>query len=106
MAEKQNCWDIEKCGREVGGPKVHEFGVCPAATDVTADGLNGGKNGGRICWAITGTFCGGEIQGIFAEKITSCMACTVLKRVMAEEAASGRFMLMKPGQVYQPPSKD
>ncbi len=67
MPAKQNCWEMKKCGREPGGVKTPELGLCPASTDKTADGLNGGKNGGRICWAVTGTFCGGKIQGTFAE---------------------------------------
>ena len=65
---KKNCWEFKKCGRESDGDKINELGVCPACAKQEADGLNGGKNAGRICWAIAGTFCGGEIQGKFAEK--------------------------------------
>jgi len=27
---KLNCWEFKKCGRQPGGPKVAELGVCPA----------------------------------------------------------------------------
>ncbi len=101
MAERQNCWEIKKCGRETGGAKVAELGVCPAAVDTSSDGINKGKNGGRICWALVGTFCGGKVQGSFAEKRLSCMTCDVYKQVQEEEGVVD-FMLLKPGQVYKP----
>ena len=72
---KVNCWEYKKCGRQPGGPRAMELGVCPAATDTKADGMNGGCNGGRMCWALTGTMCGGQVQGTFAQKLTNCMDC-------------------------------
>ncbi len=30
---KLNCWDFKKCGRQSGGEKAHELGVCPASTE-------------------------------------------------------------------------
>ena len=98
---KQNCWELKKCGREPGGAKAAEMGICPAATDASSTGLNGGKNGGRICWAVTGTFCGGKVQGTFAQKRLSCMTCEFFSKVQAEEESSGKFLMLKPGQVYQ-----
>lgn len=83
--QRQNCWAFMKCGREPAGDKVAEFGVCRAATDDSFHGLNSGKNGGRICWAIAGTFCGGEIQGSFVEKQGSCLNCNFFKLVRTEE---------------------
>ena len=44
-------------GREFGGKKVHRSGVCRASIDTSTSGINGGMNGGRICWAVSGTFC-------------------------------------------------
>ena len=95
---KKNCWEMKKCGRESGGIKVSEFGVCPAAEDKSSDGINSGRNGGRLCWAVAGTFCGGKVQGDFAQKQVSCMACEVFKTVKSEEG--GNFTLMKSGQKY------
>jgi hypothetical protein len=88
-----------QCGREPGGEKTEELGVCPAATDVSHDGLNNGKNGGRICWTIAGTLCGGKVQGIFAEKIGSCFRCEFFKDVRREEGAAG-FRLRRPTTRY------
>jgi hypothetical protein len=87
MKPKENCWEIKKCGREPGGAAVDELGVCPAAVDTWFNGLNHGKNGGRICWAVAGTLCEGEIQGLFAMKIDTCLNCEVFKRVSSEEGA-------------------
>lgn len=39
MGRRQNCWEFKKCGREPGGAKASELGVCPAATDASSDGL-------------------------------------------------------------------
>ncbi len=89
---KPNCWELKKCGREQGGAKSAEMGVCPAAVDASLSGKNGGTNGGRICWAIAGTFCGGKVQGDFAQKSASCIMCEVLKQIKAEEGPS--FMMM------------
>ncbi len=90
----QNCWEFKKCGRESGGTKVAELGVCPAATEAKAFGLNSGKNAGRICWAVTGTFCGGKKQGTFAQKRMSCLTCDFYLKVKQEEKDSGNFKMM------------
>lgn len=101
---KHNCWEMKKCGREPGGAKSAEMGVCPAPTSTPSNGVNSGKNGGRICWAIAGTFCGGKVQGDFAQKSVSCMSCEVFKTIKQEEGTEG-FVLMKPGQKYSTASK-
>ncbi len=95
----QNCWDFKKCGRNPGGAKVAELGVCPAAVDISGNGINNGKNSGRICWAVTGTFCGGKVQGTFAQKKLSCITCEFYKVVTVEEKAAGNFTFMHPGQL-------
>ncbi len=82
---KQNCWEFKRCGRELGGAKSAELGVCPAATEVRLAGTNSGKNGGRACWAIAGTLCGGKVQGAFATKLTNCLACDFYQAVGKEE---------------------
>ena len=82
---KQNCWEFLKCGREPGGEKADKSGICPASTDTSVDGLNGGKNGGRMCWTISGTFCEKKIHGIFAKRQLSCRSCNFFKKVKKEE---------------------
>ena len=80
-----NCWEFKKCGRQPGGSRVSELGECPASTDAKADGINGGRNGGRICWALTGTLCGGKVQGTFAQKLTNCANCEFYGLVKTEQ---------------------
>lgn len=87
---KQNCWEFKKCGREIGGEKEDELGVCPAAALQMHDGKNNGKNAGRYCWAVSGTFCEGEIQGSFAKKITNCVLCDFFQHVVGEEGRDFR----------------
>lgn len=74
-----NCWEFKKCGREPGGAKTHELGICPATTFEKADGFLNGKNAGRACIFVNGTFCQGEIQGAFSEKKISCSTCDFYK---------------------------
>lgn len=93
MATKLNCWEVKNCGRQPGGAKVAELGVCVAAASQAASGLNGGKNGGRICWAIGGTLCGGKVQGAFAQKLTSCAQCNFHSLVKQEEGAAVKLTL-------------
>ncbi len=64
-----NCWEAKQCGRTTGGAKAEEFGVCPAFT----------MEAGQACWLVAGTFCGGEIQGTFADKEKNCMQCEFYK---------------------------
>jgi methyl-accepting chemotaxis protein len=83
--ERLNCWEFKKCNREPGGTKAAELGVCPAATDLAHEGVNYGQKAGRYCWKVTGTLCGGNVQGSFANKLTSCMACDFFKVVREQE---------------------
>jgi len=86
MTDKaKNCWEYMKCGRQPGGNKADEQGICPAAQDKSFNGINRGKNAGRICWALAGTFCGERVQGSFAEKRKSCMTCDFYQQVQQEE---------------------
>lgn len=80
-----NCWEFKNCGRQPGGAKTAQLGVCTAATERRIDGVNRGKNGGRGCWALAGTLCGGVVQGTFATKLTNCKACEFYNLVKAEE---------------------
>ncbi len=90
--DKKNCWEIKGCGRQPGGGKVNELGICPAATEEGYDGINGGKNAGRYCWAVAGTLCKGEIQGTFARKFRNCLACPFYLEVEREEGRA--FVLL------------
>ena len=72
---KINCWEYRKCGREPGGEHVGNSGVCTAATYEKADGFCGGKNGGRSCVYIAGTFCAGYASESYPDKLKNCLAC-------------------------------
>lgn len=83
---RQNCWDFTDCGRGPGGRHVAQLGLCPAAAEVSADGSNGGINGGRVCWTIAGTYCYGRLQGTYAAKLETCLRCEFCQRVLSEES--------------------
>ena len=82
---KLNCWEFKNCGRQPGGAKAAELGVCPAAIETRANGCNCGQNGGRACWVLTGTLCGGLVQGSFAQKLGNCLKCEFYELVASEE---------------------
>jgi hypothetical protein len=93
---KRNCWEILQCGAEPGGAQVSARGVCPAATDAELDRLNGGANGGRMCWAVSGTYCHGEIQGTAARKELTCRFCDAYRAIKEEEGQE--FFTRVPGR--------
>ncbi len=85
MKKKKNCWEVKRCGREAGGAKVKELGTCPASMEHRLHGVHDGDHGGRACWVIVGTFCGGSEQGTFAQKYHNCEICDFYKSVKEEE---------------------
>lgn len=95
---KQNCWEFKRCGREPGGSKCAGMGICPAASDSSFDGLNGGKNGGRICWSVAGTFSTISTRPCYVEK-NHCVHCDFFELVEKEEDIAN-FVLLKPGQIF------
>ncbi len=90
--ERRNCWEAKACGREPGGARADELGVCPAAVPDVRNGVNQGQFGGRFCWAVAGTLCGGRVQGTLAAKLRNCLECEFLQQVHEEQGAS--FTLM------------
>jgi hypothetical protein len=64
-----DCWEYKKCGRERGGPKAVELGVCPAFMERAGD----------ACWLVAGTFCRGQVRGSFAQMGNNCMLCDFYK---------------------------
>ena len=82
---KQNCWEYKNCGREEGGRNVDSSGICPAATELRADKLNNGINGGRACWAVKNTLCNDALQKVFAIKLAKCLKCDFYLMVSEEE---------------------
>ncbi len=87
---RKNCWEVMACGREMNGMNVTNHGVCPASTEERLNGINGGFNAGRACWAVKGTNCSGKPQKQLAEmeqviKLTECLQCLFFKQVEDEE---------------------
>lgn len=82
---KLNCWEFMKCGKN--GADTTGSVICPIATESAADGLNGGKNGGRICWVIVDMFCEQKqkIQCCRSHSKSPCFSCEFRFKVMAEE---------------------
>ncbi len=80
-----NCWEFQECGREPGGKKAREMGVCPVTVESSVSGINHGKNAGRSCWAVAGTLCGGDQQGTYAEKLGNCLQCDFYAFVRGQE---------------------
>ncbi len=82
---RKNCWEFMNCGRQPGGERVAELGECPAALEERLDGIHGGKNAGRACWVVSGTFCRGVSEGTFTRKFKSCVGCDFYKAVRRDE---------------------
>lgn len=84
---KQNCWEVKNCGRQPGGFRTAEFGICPVTTDTSLSGSHGGLNAGRACWVVAGSLCGGKVQGTYAAKLSNCWRCDFMNMVKQEEEA-------------------
>ncbi len=95
--KKQNCWEFKRCGRRAGSSINREFGECPAASEKKFNGVNSGKNAGRICWVVAGTMCNGRVQGIFATKYKGCMTCEFYLKVRKEEGDKFQTTINLPG---------
>jgi hypothetical protein len=88
-----NCWEFTNCGREPGGHRADDLGVCPAGADGRMDGVNGGRNGGRICWAVAGTFSHNRPQCIYADATRPCETCEFYLIVHPTEKTSTQVEL-------------
>jgi len=97
MAERKNCWEFMKCGREPGGSSADELGICPASIAVRFEETNGGNCAGRFCWPVAGTFCNGDLQGTFAAKIKNCLKCPFFQSVSRQEGDT--FIFIKPTSI-------
>ena len=98
----QNCWEFKQCGREHGGARAKELGICSAATTTEADGINGGHNGGRLCWVVAGTLCKGNVQGTFAQKLKNCIECDFYTKVREKEGFRFDMGATVLAQIYSP----
>jgi hypothetical protein len=81
---KKNCWEFKVCGQERTG-RNNSHVKCPVPEMTTSNGINGGKNAGRICWLVSHTMCKGETDTTFEEMIKICGECDFYKLVKEEE---------------------
>lgn len=95
---KQNCWEYMECGKEPGGVRADESGVCPVAAAASVNGLNGGINGGRLCWVMAETCGHVNVKCSPLHQPSFCYSCEFRYRVTAEEGllnvcnATGRLL--------------
>jgi len=87
----ENCWEFMKCGRDGS----NDQSICPAVTESRANAVNRGMNGGRVCWAVDGTYCAGRVQGTYAEKVLVCSECPFRHKVQEEERGKFRQIFFK-----------
>lgn len=73
------------CGFGPGQDKARCHGVCPAATEEKLNGLNGGINGGRACWMVSGTNCANRLAGNLHLIASACQTCHFFQLVSNEE---------------------
>ncbi|MHB8875744.1 MAG: HD-GYP domain-containing protein [Myxococcaceae bacterium] len=97
LPRRKNCWEVFGCGRNPGGDHVAELGICPTTTATSADGLNGGLNGGRICWTVAGTLCAVPGNPHAHRGPDRCASCRFYRQVRDEEGLA-EFRLLMPGQ--------
>lgn len=95
---KLNCWDFFHCDKQAAGIDEKHAHVCPACLEAKLNGIHGGKNGGRACWVVKGTKCGGRITRTFIPKFIICRLCEFRRIVINEESSdfivSDDFMKM------------
>ena len=99
---KLNCWEFMKCGKDNAKSKTSEV-ACPALSEKSLDGVHGGRDAGRACWVVAGTLCGGNVQGMFAEKlgiprediVIDCLSLAVGAETTSGTTALGTIRLIK-----------
>ncbi len=84
-AMKKNCWEVKACKKCT---TILGDDCCPVCKEVKLDGVHDGVNGGRACWTIPRTKCGGSTQRVFGNKFDNCTACNFYNMVKEEEKGS------------------
>ncbi len=78
-----NCWEFKKCGREKN---------CPAAKFTPADGFLGGKNAGRACAYVAGTYCN---PIVFGKSQGNCLTCDFYKMLKVAHGSEASLLKFK-----------
>ncbi|MHB1389746.1 MAG: ATP-binding protein [Thermoleophilia bacterium] len=61
------CWEVKNCS----------YAECPSY-----------ESRNLRCWQVAGTHCGGEVQGVFAQKFGKCEQCDVYKLARTDRIAA------------------
>lgn len=95
MNNRLNCWEYKNCGHGPGGHRIDvgEKGLCPTASENRLHGIHNGDQAGRACWVVAGTYCGGVVQGKFAQKYNTCVNCDFYQKVLEEEGSKFQITL-------------
>ncbi len=94
MESRLNCWEYKNCGLGPDGHRISEMGLCPTASENRLHGVHNGDKAGRACWVVAGTYCGGVVQGKFAQKYNTCVNCDFYQKVLEEEGSKFQLTLM------------
>ncbi len=86
--KKKNCWEYMKCGRQPEGHAVSDSGVCPVSVYEDLNGVHGGKNAGRACWAVDDSLCPELLRKTSEQKFSGCWKCDFYQSVKNEERSS------------------
>ncbi|MCK5613344.1 hypothetical protein KAR91_66355 [Candidatus Pacearchaeota archaeon] len=85
---KQNCWEFMNCGKEPEGSKSTYIGVCPVSIKSPMNGINDGKNAGRICWRVAGSLSGNNAMALCDVNVENCLKCEFYNHVRQQEIQS------------------
>jgi hypothetical protein len=72
------------CGRGPDDARPEGVEACRAATERLLDGMNGGRNGGRSCWAVVGSFAMDRHECGNADEL-ACIYCDFFRSVVRDE---------------------
>ena len=76
------------------GKTLQHWVYARPSTDSRLHGVHDGKNGGRACWVIAGTLCGGTVQGTFGTKYKTCEQCDFYQNTRAEERSNFKLSVL------------
>ena len=82
--KKYNCWEFMKCGK-CPSKNGNKSSICPVASETSANGLNGGIDGGRLCWVITADGCMDKVKCSDLHQGDFCYQCEFRYKVKNEE---------------------
>jgi len=77
----KRCWEINKCGRELGGANVAEHRVCPVSYKMQFYSDMKNNPDAVFCWNVVGTLCENQTNGSRLMKLMRCTDCEYFKQL-------------------------